>query len=185
MQQALFLHGTPGQVGILLNELLLNGGPMLEQVGADTRLGFGVGGGVGGEADGFGGTTVGHGSREDQAGKGYFLIGDEVAVLRSRVGRNYRQLQARERRRENPLPAKSSSNRIYRCGIGYKRRNTFLSRDYPIGGYFCLLHRLEDCHGARSPAIAALGEEAKDDYLLTNPTIRNAKAIVRSTTRQR
>jgi hypothetical protein len=24
-------------------------------------------------------------------------------VLRSRVGRNYRQLQARERRRENPL----------------------------------------------------------------------------------
>ena len=31
MQQALFLHGTPGQVGILLNELLLNGGPMLEQ----------------------------------------------------------------------------------------------------------------------------------------------------------
>ncbi|MBB5343299.1 AMP-binding protein [Tunturibacter empetritectus] len=46
-------------------------------------------------------------------------------------------------------------------------------------------HRLEDCHGSRSPAIAALGEEAKDDYLLTNPTIRNAKAIVRSTTRQR
>jgi hypothetical protein len=28
-------------------------------------------------------------------------------------------------------------------------------------------HRLEDCHGSRSPAIAALGEEAKDDYLLT------------------
>ena len=39
--------------------------------------------------------------------------------------------------------------------------------------------------GSRSPAIAALGEEAKDDYLPTNPTIRNAKAIVRSTTRQR
>ena len=65
--------------GILLNELLLDGGPMLEHVGADTRLGFGVGGGVGGEADGFGGTTVGHGSREDQAGKSYFLIGDEVS----------------------------------------------------------------------------------------------------------
>jgi CheY-like chemotaxis protein len=43
----------------------------------------------------------------------------------------------------------------------------------------------EDCHGSRSPAIAALGEEAKDDYLLTIPTIRNAKAIVRSTKRQR
>jgi AraC-like DNA-binding protein len=28
-------------------------------------------------------------------------------------------------------------------------------------------------------------EKAKDDYLLTTPTIRNAKAIVRSTTRQR
>jgi hypothetical protein len=28
-------------------------------------------------------------------------------------------------------------------------------------------------------------EEAKDAYLLTNPTIRNAKAIVRSATRQR
>ena len=42
-----------------------------------------------------------------------------------------------------------------------------------------------DLHGSRFPAIAALGEEAKDDYLLTNPTIRNAKAIVRSTTRQR
>jgi hypothetical protein len=33
---------------------------------------------------------------------------------------------------------------------------------------------LEDCQGSRSPALAALGEEAKDDYLLTNPTIRNA-----------
>ena len=83
---ALFLHGTlrgkpglAGQVGILLNELLLDGGPMLEHVGADTGLGLGVGGGVGGEADGFGGTTVGHGSREDQAGKSYFLIGDEVS----------------------------------------------------------------------------------------------------------
>jgi hypothetical protein len=47
----------------------------------------------------------------------------------------------------------------------------------------CLPSACEDCHGSRSPAIAAVGEEAKDDYL--NPTIRNAKAIVRSTTRQR
>jgi hypothetical protein len=46
---------------------------------ADTGLGFGVGGGVGVEAHGLGGTTIGHGSKEDQAGKSYFLIGDEVA----------------------------------------------------------------------------------------------------------
>jgi hypothetical protein len=45
--------------------------------------------------------------------------------------------------------------------------------------------RFEDCHSSRSPAIAALGEQAKEDYLLTDPTMRNAKAIVRSTTRQR
>ena len=56
----------------------LHGGAVLEHVGADPGLGFGVGGGVGVEADGFGGTTVGHGSREDQTGKGYFLIGDGV-----------------------------------------------------------------------------------------------------------
>jgi hypothetical protein len=31
---------------------------------------------------------------------------------------------------------------------------------------------------------SCLAEEAKDDYLLTSPTIRNAKAIVRSTIRQ-
>jgi len=41
-------------------------------------LGFGVGGGVWVEADGFCGTTVVHGSREDQAGKGYFLVCDGV-----------------------------------------------------------------------------------------------------------
>jgi hypothetical protein len=52
---------------------------VLEHVGADTGFGFGVGGGVGVEADGFGGMTVGHGAREDQARKGYFLIGDGVA----------------------------------------------------------------------------------------------------------
>lgn len=30
-----------------------------------------------------------------------------------------------------------------------------------------------------------LGDKAKDDYLLTDPTIRHAKVIVRRTTRQR
>src|ERR1700693_1708785 len=64
-------------LGLLLDELLLHGGAVLEHVGADTGFGFSVGGGVGVEADGFGGTTVGHGAREDQAGKGYFLIGEE------------------------------------------------------------------------------------------------------------
>jgi hypothetical protein len=65
----------------LLDELLLHGGTVLDHVGADTGLGFSVGGGVGVEAHGLGGTTIGHGSKEDQAGKGYFLIGDEVADL--------------------------------------------------------------------------------------------------------
>ena len=51
---------------------------MLKHVGADTRLGFGVGGGVGVETDGFCSTTVGHGSREDQVGKRYFLVCDGV-----------------------------------------------------------------------------------------------------------
>jgi hypothetical protein len=41
-------------------------------------LSRGVGGGVGVEAGGFGGLAVGHGSREDQVGKGYFLVGDWV-----------------------------------------------------------------------------------------------------------
>jgi hypothetical protein len=52
---------------------------VLEHVGADPGFGFGVGGGVGVETGGFGGTAVGHGSRENHVGKGYFLIGDEVA----------------------------------------------------------------------------------------------------------
>src|SRR6202012_2018199 len=63
---------------LLLNELLLHGGAMLEHVGTDTWLGLSVSGGVGVEASSFGGLTVGHGSREDQAAKGYFLIGDGV-----------------------------------------------------------------------------------------------------------
>ena len=49
----------------------------------------------------------------------------------------------------------------------------------------CLLAACEDWRGSRSPAIDALGNDAKDDYLLTTPTIRNARATVRSTTRQR
>jgi hypothetical protein len=65
-------------VGLLLDELLLHGSAVLEHVVADTGFGFGVGGGVGVEADGFGGLTVRHGAREDQAGKGYFLIGDGI-----------------------------------------------------------------------------------------------------------
>jgi hypothetical protein len=90
MEPVLFVHGTAhgkaGQVGSLLDELLLDGVPMLMHVSADTRLGFGVGGGIGVETDGFRGTTVGHGSTEDQAGKRYFLVSDGVAgvVLRHR-----------------------------------------------------------------------------------------------------
>jgi hypothetical protein len=49
-------------------------------------FGFGVGGGVGVEADGFGGLTVGHGARKDQAGKGYFLIGDGSLTLFLGIG---------------------------------------------------------------------------------------------------
>jgi hypothetical protein len=54
---------------------------VLEHVVADTGFGFGAGGGFGVETHGFGGLAVGHGSREDQVGKGYFLIGDRVADL--------------------------------------------------------------------------------------------------------
>jgi hypothetical protein len=58
------VQAQPAQsLGLLLNELLLHGGAVLEHVGADAGLGFGVGGGVGVEADAFGGTTVGRGSR--------------------------------------------------------------------------------------------------------------------------
>jgi hypothetical protein len=59
-QLAQSLHGTPhgtpgqagqagqaGQVGFLIEKLLLQGGTVLGHVGADTGLGFGVGGGVG------------------------------------------------------------------------------------------------------------------------------------------
>ncbi|MGB8537080.1 MAG: hypothetical protein WCD57_11740, partial [Acidobacteriaceae bacterium] len=67
--------------GFLIEEFLLHGGTVLEHAGADTRLGFGVGGGVGVEAHGLGSIPIGHGSREDQAGKGHFLIGDEVAYF--------------------------------------------------------------------------------------------------------
>jgi hypothetical protein len=57
-------------------------------------------------------------------------------VLRSRKGRNYRQLPARERRRENRFLPKSSSYTIYRFGIGGKCRDTFPSWGLPFGGYF-------------------------------------------------
>ena len=60
---------------------LLHGGAVLEHVGADTRLGFGVGGGVGAETDSFGGLAVGHPARKDQVGKSYFLICDGVAYF--------------------------------------------------------------------------------------------------------
>jgi hypothetical protein len=65
----------------LLHEAIVHGGPVLEHVGAHAGFGFGVGGGVGVETGGFGGLTVGHGSRENQVGKGYFLISNEVADL--------------------------------------------------------------------------------------------------------
>jgi hypothetical protein len=77
------MPGQAGQVGLLLHELLVHGGPVFKHVGADTGFGFGVGGGVGVETHGFGGTAVGHGSREDQVGKGYFLIGDGGCLGRS------------------------------------------------------------------------------------------------------
>jgi hypothetical protein len=59
---------------------------VLEHEGANMRFGFSVGGGVGVEADGFGGLTVGHGAREDQASECYFLIGDRVADLFFGIG---------------------------------------------------------------------------------------------------
>jgi hypothetical protein len=90
-EPALSLHGTPGQVhgtpgqagqvGILLDELLLDGGAMLQHVSADTRLGFGVRSGVGVETGDLRGTTVGHVSSEDQVGERYFLVRDGVADL--------------------------------------------------------------------------------------------------------
>jgi hypothetical protein len=78
-QDSVAAHVEPAEfLGILLDNLLLYGGAMLKHPGADTRLGFGVGGGVGVEADGIRGLTVGRGSREDQAGESYFLVSDEV-----------------------------------------------------------------------------------------------------------
>jgi hypothetical protein len=65
----------------LLQEAIVHGGPVLEHVGADAGFGFGIGGGVGVETGGFGGLTVGHSSRENQVGKGYFLVSNEIAGL--------------------------------------------------------------------------------------------------------
>jgi hypothetical protein len=55
-----------------------DGGAVLGHVGADAWLGFGVGGGVGIETDGFRGAAVIHGSGKDQVSKGHFLIGDGI-----------------------------------------------------------------------------------------------------------
>jgi hypothetical protein len=79
--QDLFAAQFPPALALnfLIEELFMRGGTVLEHVGTNTGLGFGVGGSVGVEARGLGRIAVGHGSREDQAGKGYFLIGDEVA----------------------------------------------------------------------------------------------------------
>jgi hypothetical protein len=64
---------------LLLQEAIVHGGPVLEHVGADAGFGFGVGGGVGVETGTFGGLTVSHSSRENQVGKVYFLVSNEVA----------------------------------------------------------------------------------------------------------
>jgi hypothetical protein len=66
---------------LLLQEAIVHGGPVLEHVGADPGFGFGVGGGVGVKTGGFGSLTVGHSSRENQVGKGYFLVSYGVADL--------------------------------------------------------------------------------------------------------
>ena len=65
-------------VGFLIHQLFPDGGTVLEHVGADARLGFGIGGGFGVKTDGFRGATVIHGSGHDQVSKGHFLIGDGI-----------------------------------------------------------------------------------------------------------
>jgi hypothetical protein len=62
-------------VGFLIHQPFLNGGTVLDHVGADAGLGFGIGGGFGVKTDGFCGATVIHGSGQDQASKGDFLVG--------------------------------------------------------------------------------------------------------------
>jgi hypothetical protein len=64
--------------GFLVHQPFPDGGAVLRHVGADARLGFGVGGGVGIEADGFRGAAVIHGSGKDQVSKGHFLSGDGI-----------------------------------------------------------------------------------------------------------
>ena len=65
--------------GFLVHQPFPDGGAVLDHVGADAGLGFGVGSGVGIETDGFCGAAVIHGSRKDQVSKGDFLIGDGIA----------------------------------------------------------------------------------------------------------
>ena len=67
-------------------------------------------------------------------------------VLRSGVGRSYRQLPVRERVRRE---AASCRNRLLikrysRSGIGYRRCDFFFEPEYPCGGYFeCTSLRLQ------------------------------------------
>jgi hypothetical protein len=65
--------------GFLVYQPFLDGGAVLDHVGADAGLGFGIGGGVGIEADSFRSAAVIHGSGQDQTSKGDFLIGDGIA----------------------------------------------------------------------------------------------------------
>ena len=65
--------------GFLVDQFFFDGGAVLDHVVADAGLGFGVGGGVGIETDGFRSSAVIHGSGQDQVSKGHFLIGDGIA----------------------------------------------------------------------------------------------------------
>jgi hypothetical protein len=82
VQDSLAAQVPPAQfLRFLLHALFVYDGLVLEHVVANTGFGFGIGGGVRVKADGFGGLAVVHGSRENQMGKSYFLIGDGVADL--------------------------------------------------------------------------------------------------------
>jgi hypothetical protein len=95
-------------------------------------------------------------------------------------GHRHGQRHASPRRLRHELRTLATSTRPTPECSTYHQKGS-----WPRRVELCLPTACEDCHVSRPPAIAALGEEAKDDYLLINPTIRNAKAIVRSTTRQR
>ena len=65
-------------VGFLVHQPFADGGAVLDHVGADAGLGFGVGGSFGVKTNGFCGAAVSHGSGQDQVSKGHFLIGDGI-----------------------------------------------------------------------------------------------------------